>query len=44
MIMTNLNPLKKKLSKKVPVKEPSKLLAEFFSGVVIRSDEDYIYR
>jgi len=42
--MTNLNPIKKKLSKgdrKVFVQEPSKLLAEFFNGVVIELDEEY---
>ena len=40
--MTNLNPIKKKLAKKdskMSVQEPSKLLAEFFSGVVIKLDE-----
>ena len=39
--MTNLKPIKKKLSKesrKVSVQDPSKLLAEFFSGVVIKHD------
>ena len=44
--MTNLNPIKKKLSKesrKVSVQDPSKLLAEFFSGVVIKFDEEYTY-
>ena len=44
--MTNLNPIKKKLAKenrKVSVQDPSKLLAEFFSGVVIKLDEEYIY-
>jgi len=44
--MTNLNPIKKKLSKvdrKVSVQEPSKLLAEFFNGVVIKIDEEYKY-
>ena len=44
--MTNLNPIKKKLAKdniKVSVQDPSKLLAEFFNGVVIRLDEEYIY-
>ena len=44
--MTNLNPIKKKLSKadrKVSVEEPSKLLAEFFNGVVIELDEEYEY-
>ena len=44
--MTNLNPIKKKLSKesrKVAVQDPSKLLAEFFSGVVIKLNEEYFY-
>ena len=44
--MTNVNPLNKKLAKedrKVSVQDPSKLLAEFFSGVVIKLDEEYIY-
>ena len=42
--MTNLNPINKKLSKvdrKLSVQEPSKLLAEFFNGVVIELDEEY---
>ena len=46
MIMTKFNSIKKKLSKKdrkVSVQDPSKLLAEFFSGVVISLDKDYIY-
>ena len=44
--MTNLNPIKKKLSKsdkKISIQEPSKLLAEFFNGVVIELDEEYEY-
>ena len=44
--MTKLNPIKKKLSKKsrnVSLQNPSKLLAEFFNGVVIKLDEEYIY-
>ena len=44
--MTNLNPIKKKLSKvdrKISVKDPSKLLAEFFNGFVIELDEKYTY-
>ena len=44
--MTNLNPIKKKLSKenrKISVQDPSKLLAEFFNGVVIKFDEEYAY-
>ena len=41
--MTYLNPIKKKLSKenrKVSVQDPSKLLAEFFNGVVINLEEE----
>ena len=44
--MTNLNPIKKKLSKfdrNVSVQESSKLLAKFFNGVVIELDEEYKY-
>ena len=44
--MTNLNSIKKKLAKdyrKVSIKDPSKLLAEFFNGVVIKLDEEYAY-
>ena len=41
--MTNLNPSKKKLSKedkKVSVLDPSKLLAGFINGVVIKLNEE----
>ena len=44
--MTNLNPIKKKLSKedrKITIKDPSKLLSDFFNGVVIELDEEYKY-
>ena len=44
--MTNLNPIKKKLAKenkKISIQDPSKLLAEFFNGVVIKLDEEYAY-
>ena len=44
--MTNLNLIKKKLLKidrKISIKDPSKLLAEFFNGVVIELDEEYKY-
>ena len=44
--MTNLNPIKKKLSKadrKISIQESSKLLAEFFNGIVIELDEEYKY-
>ena len=42
----NLNSTKKKVSKedrKISVQDPSKLLAEFFNGVVIKLDEEYAY-
>ena len=44
--MTNLNPIKKKLSKadrKISIQDSSELLAEFFNGVVIKLDEEYKY-
>ena len=44
--MTNLNLIKKKIAKenrKISVQDPSKLLAEFFNGVVIKLDEEYVY-
>ena len=44
--MKNLNPIKKKLSqedRKISVKDPSKLLAKFFNGVVIELNEEYAY-
>ena len=44
--MKNLNLIKKKLSKKdrkISAQDPSKLLAQFISGVVIKLDEAYGY-
>ena len=44
--MKNLNPIKKKIAKedrKISFQDPSKLLAEFFNGVVIDLDEEYAY-
>ena len=44
--MKNLNLIKKKISKenlKVSVNDPSKILAEFFNGVVIKIDEKFNY-
>ncbi|MBO8204292.1 hypothetical protein [Prochlorococcus marinus] len=44
--MTNLNLIKKKsskLDKNVSIQDPSKLLAEFFNGIVIELDEEYKY-
>ena len=44
--MKNLNSIKKKISKEpkhLSVPDSSKLLAEFFNGVVIKIDEEYIF-
>ena len=44
--MKNLKQIKKKLyeeDRKISVKDPSKLLAEFFNGVVIEFDKEYTY-
>tara|TARA_B100000482_G_scaffold49479_1_gene33077 strand:+ start:674 stop:814 length:141 start_codon:yes stop_codon:yes gene_type:complete len=44
--MKNVNLIKKKLSqkdRKISVQDPSKLLAEFFNGIVINLDEEYTY-
>ena len=44
--MTNLNPIKKKFAKqdrKASPQDPSKLLAEFFNGIVIKLNDEYSY-
>ena len=44
--MKNLNLIKKKLPKEdrtILVQDPSKLLAEFFNGAVIKIDESHAY-
>ena len=44
--MKNVNLIKKKLSqkdRKISVQDPSKLLAEFFNGIVIKFEEEYAY-
>ena len=44
--MKNLNPIKKKISKRdqeVSVRDSSKLLADFFNGMVINLNENYTY-
>ena len=44
--MKNLNPIQKKISKekrKISLIEPSRLLAEFFNGVVIKFTEENVY-
>ena len=43
--MRNINPIKKKVSKEkrvISLTEPTKLLADFFNGVVIEVEEEYI--
>ena len=44
--MKNREPIKNKLSKedrKISVQDPSKLLAKYFNGLVIKLDEVYVY-
>ena len=44
--MKKLNLIKKipsKEDKKISVQDPSKLLAEYFNGVVIKLDKTYLY-
>jgi len=44
--MNNLNPIKKKRTKedrKGIIQDPSKLLTEFFNGLVIKLDDEYAY-
>ena len=44
--MKNINPIEKKISKEkriISLKDPSKLLADFFNGVVIEVEEEYVY-
>ena len=43
--MRNINPIEKKVSKEkriISLTEPTKLLADFFNGVVIEVEEEYI--
>ena len=44
--MKNINPIEKKISKEkrtISLIEPTKLLADFFNGVVIEVEEEYIH-
>ena len=44
--MKNLNLIKKKLfneDRKISFHDPTKLLAKFFNGVVIKLDSGYVY-
>ena len=43
--MRNINPIEKKVSKEkriISLTEPTKLLADFFNGMVIEVEEEYI--
>ena len=43
--MQNINPIEKRICKekrKISLIEPSKLLAEFFNGVIIEVSEEYV--
>ena len=44
--MKNIKPIEKKISKEkrlISLTEPTKLLADFFNGVVIEFEEEYIH-
>ena len=44
--MKNINPIEKKISKEkriISLIEPSRLLADFFNGVIIEVEEEYVY-
>ena len=44
--MKNINPVEKKFSKEkriITLIDPSKLLADFFNGVVIEVEEEYVH-
>ena len=44
--MKNINPIEKKIPKEkriISLIEPTKLLADFFNGVVIEVEEEYVY-
>ena len=44
--MKNINPIEKKISKEkrlISLVEPSRLLADFFNGVVIEVDGEYVH-
>ena len=44
--MKNINPIEKKISKEkriISLIEPTKLLADFFNGVVLAFEEEYTY-
>ncbi len=44
--MKNINPIEKKISKEkriISLIEPSRLLADFFNGVIIEVEEGYVH-
>ncbi len=44
--MKNINPIEKEISKEkriISLTDTSKLLADFFNGVVIEVEEEYVY-
>ena len=44
--MKNINPIEKKISKEkriISLTDTTKLLADFFNGVVIEVEEEYVY-
>ena len=44
--MKNINPIEKKISKEkriISLIEPSRLLADFFNGVIIEVEEKYVH-
>ena len=44
--MRNINPIEKKVSKEkriISLTEPTKLLADFFNGVVVEVQEEYVH-
>ena len=44
--MKNINPIEKKVSKEkriISLIEPSRLLADFFNGMIIEIEEEYVH-
>ena len=44
--MKNINPIEKKIAKEqriISLAEPTKLLADFFNGVIIEVEEEYVH-
>ena len=46
IIMKSIKQLEKKISKenrRISLNEPSRILADFFNGIIIEIEEDYVY-